>query len=210
MKKKLLKITIIFFIFFNAGYFVYANEKIILPEKKPDIIKNQKSNEVSNYLVPLKKPVLNTEKTEQKKVEKLIIDGEIIPLNKPLFVKKEKSVRAKKSKYYLKKDYDIAKIAVRSMEQRKWSSAEKTAKKAKDKSIYNFIQWRHLLTKGNNASFYDYKLFIDNNPNYPRIGRIKYLSEHKLSTNKISPKKKLNMISDIGFENTLKYCINKW
>ena len=29
-------------------------------------------------------------------------------------------------------------------------------KKAKDKSIYNFIQWRHLLTTGNQASFYDY------------------------------------------------------
>ena len=37
----------------------------------------------------------------------------------------------------------------------------KTAKKAKDKSIYNFIQWRHLLTTGNQASFYDYKTFID-------------------------------------------------
>ena len=33
----------------------------------------------------------------------------------------------------------------------------KTAKKAKDKSIYNFIQWRHLLTTGNQASFYDYQ-----------------------------------------------------
>jgi soluble lytic murein transglycosylase len=41
----------------------------------------------------------------------------------------------------------------------------KIAKKAKDKSIYNFIQWRHLLTTGNQASFYDYKVFIDRNEN---------------------------------------------
>ena len=75
------------------------------------------------------------------------------------------------------------------MKQGKWPNALKTAKKAKDKSIYNFIQWRHLLTKGNKASYYDYKTFIDNNEDYPRIGRVKYLAEHKLSTETISPKK---------------------
>ena len=64
----------------------------------------------------------------------------------------------------------------------------KNSKKAKDNSIYNFIQWRHLLTKGNKASFYDYKSFIDANEDYPRIGRVKYLAEHKLSTDTVSPK----------------------
>ena len=81
------------------------------------------------------------------------------------------------------------------MKKRKWDSALKTAKKAKDKSIYNFIQWRHLLTKGNKASYFDYKLFIDKNENYPRIGRVKYLAEHKLSTDKVSPKKIINSFS---------------
>ena len=75
------------------------------------------------------------------------------------------------------------------MEKSRWTKALSAAKKAKDKSIYNFIQWKHLLTRGNKASYYDYKLFIDKNPNYPRINRIKYLSEHKLSTERISPKK---------------------
>ena len=75
------------------------------------------------------------------------------------------------------------------MKQAKWSNALKTAKKARDKSIYNFIQWRHLLTKGNKASYYEYKTFIDANENYPRIGRVKYLAEHKLSTDSISPQK---------------------
>ena len=188
MKKKLLKFTIIFFILFNGGYFAYANEKIILPEKKPDINKSQISNKVANYLIPIKKPTLKTEKTKQKIVEKLIIDGEIIPLNKPLVVKKEKSIRAKKSKYYSKKDYEIAKIAIRLMEQRKWSSAEKSAKKARDKSIYTFIRWRHLLTTGNQLAFYEYKKFIELNPKYPRINRIKYLAEHKMSVKDLSPK----------------------
>ena len=47
------------------------------------------------------------------------------------------------------------------MKNAQWSNALKTAKKAKNKSIYNFIEWRHLLTKGNKASFYDYKIFIE-------------------------------------------------
>ena len=46
------------------------------------------------------------------------------------------------------------------MKQAKWPTALKTAKKARDKSIYNFIQWRHLLTRGNKASFYEYKTFM--------------------------------------------------
>ena len=75
------------------------------------------------------------------------------------------------------------------MQKSKWSTSLKIAKKAKQKSIYNFIQWRHLLTTGNQASFYDYKLFIDQNSDYPRIDRLRYLAEHKLSTAKVSPKK---------------------
>ena len=78
------------------------------------------------------------------------------------------------------------------MEKSQWTTALKNSKKAKDKSIYNFIQWRHLLTTGNQATFYDYITFIQNNKDYPRISRIKYLAEQKLSTDKISPKKIIN------------------
>ena len=96
------------------------------------------------------------------------------------------------SRYYSKKDFALAKKAISEMQKSKWSSAIKIAKKAKDKSIYNFIQWRHLLTSGNQASFYEYQVFIKKNLNYPRIGRIKYLAEHKLSTESVSPKKIIN------------------
>ena len=96
------------------------------------------------------------------------------------------------SKYYSKKDFSLAKKAISEMQKSKWSTALNTAKKAKDKSIYNFIQWRHLLTTGNQASFYDYKVFIDHNPEYPRIDRLRYLAEQKLSTAKVSPKKIIN------------------
>ena len=66
---------------------------------------------------------------------------------------------------------------------------KKGIKKAKDNSIYNFIKWRHLLTSGNQASFYDYQVFLNKNSDYPRISRVKYLAEHKLSTESVSPKK---------------------
>ena len=70
------------------------------------------------------------------------------------------------------------------------------AKIEKDNSIYNFIQWRHLLTSGNQASFYDYQVFLNKNSDYPRIGRIRYLAEHKLSTESVSPKKIINWFEE--------------
>jgi soluble lytic murein transglycosylase len=47
------------------------------------------------------------------------------------------------------------------MQKSRWISSLKIAKKAKDKSIYNFINWRYLSTPGNQASFFDYKVFIE-------------------------------------------------
>ena len=125
----------------------------------------------------------------------------ILPKKKPLIVGSEKvkgskkDTEIKKSKFFNKKDFTLAKKAISEMKKAKWPEALKTAKKAKDKSIYNFIQWRHLLTKGNRASYFDYKSFIDVNENYPRIGRVKYLAEHKLSTNNVSPKKIIDWFS---------------
>ena len=66
----------------------------------------------------------------------------------------------KKSKYYSEKDVIRAKKAIKLMEQSKWYDALKEAWKAKDKSIYNFIQWKHLLTTGNKATFNEYNNFI--------------------------------------------------
>ena len=186
MKKILLKLLLVSFVVFGSNYFVYADEKIILPQKKPAINKAQEGKNLVNNIIPLKKPTLKTDEIKTKKIEKLIVDGEIIPMSKPLVVKTEKKTRAKKSKYYSKKDYEVAKIAIRAMEQRKWSSAEKTAKKARDKSIYNFIRWKHLLTTGNQLPFYEYKRFIELNPKYPRINRIRYLAEHKMSAKDLS------------------------
>ncbi len=169
----------------------------IVPLKKPIQTKEEKEQKLLvDILKPLPKPLSNqiikkdTNQPETKIVSKKEnIKGFILPKKKPLIAGTKKTDTAKKSKYYSKKDFAIAKKAISEMKQAKWPTALKTAKKAKDKSIYKFVQWRHLLTKGNKASFYEYKTFIDINENYPRIGRIKYLAEHKLSTDSISPRK---------------------
>ena len=173
---------------------IFAAEISIIPLKKPILNEEVKREKISQgILKPKPKP-------SQKKEEIKIITVKknkkeinfLIPKSKPLIVKSEKSVVQKSSKYYSQKDYDIAKKSIQAMEKSQWTTALKNSKNAKDKSIYNFIQWRHLLTTGNQATFYDYMTFIQNNKDYPRISRIKYLAEQKLSTDKISPKKIIN------------------
>ncbi|MDC0647255.1 lytic transglycosylase domain-containing protein [Candidatus Pelagibacter sp.] len=199
MLKKLLFISslILFSINFNN---VFAETNLIIPVKKPSLTDEEIKVKISkNILKPLKKPkkIEITAIKENKIVEikKIKEDKKLsfkIPKKKPSIAGLNKSESVKISKYYSKKDFNIAKKAISEMQKSKWSSSLKIAKKAKDKSIYNFIQWRHLLTAGNQASFYDYKVFIDRNSQYPRIEKLRFLAEHKLSTTKISPKKIIN------------------
>ena len=172
-----------------------ANDSQIVPPQKPSLSSEEIIKKLSkNIISPPKKP------SKFKQKEKKITIEEIkekklsfkIPKKKPTISGVTNSKNIKISKYYSKKDFSLAKKAISEMQKSKWSTALNTAKKAKDKSIYNFIQWRHLLTTGNQASFYDYKVFIDHNPEYPRIDRLRYLAEQKLSTAKVSPKKIIN------------------
>jgi len=188
----------IFFInlfFFSTITILFSTE--IIPLKKPTQTKAEKDQKLLiDVMKPLPKPIPEkiVEEIKKKPEGEIKLKAEkdlgiILPKKKPLIAGTKKTDTAKKSKYYNKKDFEIAKKAISEMKQAKWPAALKTAKKARDKSIYNFIQWRHLLTKGNKASYYDYKTFIDKNEDYPRLGRLKYLAEHKLSTDTISPKK---------------------
>ena len=194
-KKFLLVIGLI--VIFNHSFETFAE---IIPLKKPIQSKKEKEKKLLvDVLKPLQKPstkkvIKNEQKqSDYKKVTKKKVNiGLILPKKKPLIAGVIKDDPVKKSKNYSKKDFALAKKALSEMKQAKWTSALKTSKRARDKSIYNFIQWRHLLTKGNKASYYEYKAFIDANEDYPRIGRIKYLAEHKLSTDTVSPKKIIN------------------
>jgi len=170
---------------------VFATETSIIPLKKPILNKDAQSAKISQgILKPKSKPSKKIDVTKTIIVKKdLKKINFFIPKSKPLVVKSKKSVVKTSSKYYSQKDYGIAKKSIQAMEKSQWKTALTNAKKARDKSIYNFIQWRYLLTTGNRATFYDYLAFIQNNKDYPRMGRVRYLAEHKLSTNKISPNK---------------------
>ena len=177
-----------------------AKTLTLTPLKKPNLTAEEIDKKISkNILKPIKKPKKSKKSKLVESKEKgnlQIIKSEKltfkIPKRKPSISGSHKSTNIKISKYYNKKDFAIAKKAISEMQKSKWSTSLKTANRARDKSIFNFIQWRHLLTSGNQASFYDYKVFIDQNSHYPRIDRLRYLAEHKLSTAKISPKKIIN------------------
>ncbi|MDA8537213.1 transglycosylase SLT domain-containing protein [Candidatus Pelagibacter bacterium] len=184
---------------------------ILRPKSKP-IIKKENKKISTDFIKPETKPTKDKEKKVTENVKQKIETTEnkdtkittktkqkvvfIFPKNKPVVVKKSTKTVQKKSKYYNQKDFEIAKKSINAMEKRQWTTAVSMSKKTKDKSIYKFIQWRHLLTTGNQASFYDYMTFIKNNNSYPRINRIRYLAEHKLSTDKISPKKIIDWFED--------------
>ncbi|MDC2998406.1 lytic transglycosylase domain-containing protein [Candidatus Pelagibacter sp.] len=194
----------ILFLGFTVSILMFANNLFaeinsVVPLKKPILSKEEIQKKISiNILKPLKKP----SKTKEVKIEEVIVKKELvlkekklsfkIPKKKPTVAGASKSKNLKISRYFSKRDFGLAKKAISEMQKSKWSSALKIAKKAKDKSIYNFIQWRHLLTSGNQASFYEYQVFLNKNQDYPRISRVKYLAEHKLSTENVSPKKIIN------------------
>ena len=200
LKKILLFICLFTTILINLNN-LSAKTLILIPLKKPTLTNEEIKNKINiNILKPIKKPKKTQNiKVEKKKINKLKIEEKIsykIPVKKPTIKGVQKSNIVKISKHYSKKDFGLAKKAISEMQKSKWAVALKIAKKANDKSIYNFIQWSHLLTTGNQASFYDYKIFIDQNGTYPRINRLKYLAEHKLSTAKISPRKIINWFGD--------------
>ena len=159
------------------------SKNIIKPKKKPLKISEEKLKVKDQKIEPQKKPsdkekIVATEKATETKIKKNKII-QILPKNKPLIVKKEQIKMKKTSKFYKKKDFEIAEKAIALMKKKNWSNALSVSKKAQDKSIYRFIQWKHLLANGSQASFYDYQQFIVDHKNYPRINRLKYLAEHK-------------------------------
>ena len=161
----------ILFLGFTASLLMFSNNlfaeiNLLVPLKKPILSKEEVQKKISiNILKPLKKP----SKPKEVKIEEVIVKKELvlkekklsfkIPKKKPSIAGLNTSMNIKISKFYSKRDFGLAKKAISEMQKSKWSSALKIAKKANDKSIYNFIQWRHLLTSGNQASFYDYKFF---------------------------------------------------
>ena len=190
-KKKYFQVTMSLLILIVV--MISHSEANVIPKQKPT---SKKIQNLSNNITPIKKPskVNNINSNTKTNITKK--NNNLLPKKKPIIFKIVKKEALKKSKYYSKKDFAIAKKTITFIEKRDWNKALKTAKKARDKSILKFVQWKYLLTNGNSAGYYDYLTFIKTNPHFPRINRLKYLSEHKMSTEKISYKKIINKYSN--------------
>ena len=193
--KNIIKINVIFLvisIIFSSHSIAGEN---ILPLPKPTLDKETKE------IVAKKKLIYPKKKPEEKKEETLIESTEkkeevledikeevfIYPKKKPILVKKKIDKAVSKSQILSKKDFKIAKKAFEHIDKKKWQTALKISKKARDKSLYNLINYLYLIKPINAASFYDYVSFINQNPNFPRISRLKYLAEHKINLKVNSP-----------------------
>jgi len=112
-------------------------EELIIPKQKPKVSSEKKEKiKLKSEILPLKKPLTEEKKTPNiKKVKKETNKiGIIIPKSKPLVISKKKIEDKKKiikSKYYSKKDLEIAKKAISLIEKKKVAICNKVIKKSK-------------------------------------------------------------------------------
>jgi len=183
-------------------------KKMLLPKIKPingDLIKLEAKK--TKYLLPKKKPedqiiekpkfVEKRKESEKEKIIAKIEDKElIIPRKKPNTYQEQKRKAVTKSKYFSKNDFKLAKKIFSEIDKKRWTSAINLASDVKNRSIYRLVKWLYLLEPYNQANFYDYINFINLNPNYPRINRLRYLSEHKINTKTISENRIIRLFDD--------------
>ncbi|HJO77455.1 MAG TPA: lytic transglycosylase domain-containing protein, partial [Pelagibacteraceae bacterium] len=192
--KNLLKLKVIFLIFtiIFTSQSIAADQILPLSKPKPDEETKIKTAQ-KKHIYPEKRPRTEKVTVEESQEEILTIQETkkeifIYPEKKPLVFKKKIDKAMAKSKILSKSDFKIAKAAFKAIDKKKWQTAIKLSKKAKDKMVFKMINWLYLIKPSNTASFYDYLTFINNNPNYPRINRLKYLAEHKMYLKTVSPK----------------------
>ncbi len=173
-----------------------TNKKII---KKDNILPQNKPVKTKTKKIVIKKDgeTLNNvrvkEKTKEKKIElvdkkieKSLNETFLLPEKKPITYKKVVEKEAVKSEILSKRDYAIAKEVFLLIKQKKWKSAIKSTNRIKDKEFKNLVNWLYLKEKRNAASFDEYTKFIEENKDYPRINRLKYLAEHKINLSSTS------------------------
>ena len=188
--KNLIKFYVIFlgfFIVFSAKSIAADN---ILPLPKPTVDQETKAIVAKKKeIYPQKKPLRKIEEVEDEQIietdEKSVT---IYPQKKPILFKKQIDKAATKSSILSSSDFKIAKNSFAAVKKKKWQTAIKLSKRAKNKMVFKMVNWLYLIQPSNSASFFDYLTFINNNPNYPRINRFKYLAEHKMYLKTVSPK----------------------
>ncbi len=225
---RIISLVILFINLNISNAFNAENNNFIYPQKKPSVFNklNLKKNilplnkpknnqkrllKTQDSIQPqpkqakeesIKNKKVTKEETKPKKILKVekqeIQNNFILPRKKPQNY--QVSLKPKTTSSILsKKDFIKAKEIFNLIKARKWNTALKMSQKVKDKEFRNLVNWIYLKQTGNNATFNDYKSFIDKNPDYPRINRLRYLAEHKIILKNTTP----NSIID-WFENGYK------
>jgi len=179
---------------FLISFISHSFAEQILPLPKPSVDQETKAKTAKKKeIYPKKKPIATSEPKSTKAEEKIEKEEKkestfIYPEKKPIIVKKQVVKTSVKSSILSKRDFKLAKSSFDAIDKKKWKNALKISKKSKDKTLYNLVNYLYLIRPSNNASFYDYVSFINSNPNYPRISRLKYLAEHKINLKTNSPR----------------------
>ena len=189
-----------------VGKFLEKEEdKKILVKNEKKIVKINDKEKDKKILVKDDKKIVKIEK-ERKNEKKLNIKKNIkiskinnnflYPTKKPLTFKTPSSQASVKSKILKPKDYLLAKEVFNLINKGKWIKASSLAEKVKDKEFKNLVKWLYLKETGNQATFEDYQNFISKNADYPRIGRLRYLAEHKIIMQNTTPRSVVNWFSE--------------
>jgi len=177
------------------------NINILNPSKKKQILKKTKiQNDVKPFLESVTRNKIDQlrENTELKKTKQSLKSNIVFlyPPKKPLIYSSTPNKTQLKSKILKEKDYALARNIFLLIKKNKWNNVLEQTKKIKDKEFKNLVTWMYLKKRGNQASFNDYQNFIAKNPDYPRIGRLRYLAEHKIILENTSPKSIINWFGD--------------
>ena len=203
MTNKLISLVIIT-LFLLSGH-SYSEEQFLFPKKKPSIFKKVENTKKVDYSknLPQRKPLIKKKEDveELKEVrQKEVKDKKKIITQKSSFIYPQKKPAVYKasieetteSSILNKKDFARAKETIKFIKDKKWNSALKSASKVKDNEFRNLITWMYLKTTRNGASFSEYKNFIEQNNDYPRINRIRFLAEEKIYLRNNSPTSIIN------------------
>jgi len=154
----------------------------VLTPKNPVQVKKTKPLKT---FIPKKQVKKEVKKNKiEEKAEKFLVSNEIIPIKKPL----DLGILKRKSSILSSKDFLIAQKTFSLVKRKRWNSAIKEVRKSRSKLLKNLVTWMYLKEPSNNLTFRDYKKFIDKNPEWPRINRLRYLAEHKINFKNVRPK----------------------
>jgi soluble lytic murein transglycosylase len=171
----------------------FIAEKSITKNLEKEIPNKARVDKIQINNVPKQKKLLTKSIIEKPVGIKKIF---LYPSKKLLIYSKVSTKSLAKSKILKEKDYTLAKNIFNLIKKGKWNTAVEQTKKVKDQDFKKLVTWLYLKQNGNQATFLDYKNFIDKNSNYPRIGRLRYMAEHKIILENTNPKTIINWFND--------------